>query len=314
MSPDNDKISKEQSASAARSTKSDEKPEDYGDLIEKYETIVKAGNASAEVWTKLGDAYANSGVHDKAIKSYEKALLIGPEKNDEANILKNLAGVYAKVANFQKEIEYYNLLIKKLPEYVAVLGKVARAYEKSGKTQEAILFYTRAIQLNKGDPNILYDYSFFCEKLGQKDNAIKALEKAVELKPESPKILERLSILYSSTQDYENAIKYRTKIVESDLDDVRKWEDLITLCKEAKKLQAALSICRKGVSKFNSPQLWEILGDIYTDLHRHENALYCFNAAAGLGNNSAQSKAESLVVKKVNPKGISLRESDTREA
>jgi tetratricopeptide (TPR) repeat protein len=261
------------------------------------------------VWAKLGDAYARSGVHDKAIKSYEKALLVGPEKSDEAEILKNLAAVYAKVANFEKEIEYYNLLMKKLPGNVTILGKVARAYEKSGKTQEAVLFYTRAIQLNKENPDILYDYSFFCEKLGQKDNAIKALEKAVELKPESQKILERLSILYSSTKDYENAVKYRTKILESDLDDAKKWEDLILICREAQKLQAAVNICRKGIKKFNSPSLWETLGDIYMDIHRPENALYCFSVAAGLGNNSAKSKAEPLIAKKVNPKGIALHES-----
>jgi superkiller protein 3 len=288
----------------ARAASSDKNAENYDELIEKYEAEVRAGNASAEVWAKLGDAYANTGVHDKAIKSYEKAIMTGPEKKDEAHIMENLAGVYAKVANFEKEIEYYNLVIKKLPEYVAVLGKVARAYEKAGKTQEAILFYTRALQLNKKDPNILYDYSFFCEKLGQKDNAIKALEKAAELKPDSQRIKERLAILYAAVKDYENAIKYRTQIAESDPEDVRKWEELISICREGQKVQAAINICRNGIKKFNSPSLWETLGDIYMDIQRLENALYCYNAAIKLGSDSAKDKAQSLIAKKVNPRSI----------
>jgi superkiller protein 3 len=291
----------------ARATSGDKNDIDYNELIEGYEAAVKAGNASSEVWAKLGDAYAGSGVHDKAIKSYEKAIMAGPEKKDEAIIMENLARVYAKVANFEKEIEYYNLVIKKLPEYVAVLGKVARAYEKAGKTQEAILFYTRAIQLNKKDPNTLYDYSFFCEKLGQKDNAIKALEKAAEIKPDSQKITERLAILYAIAKDYENAVKYRTKIAESDPDDSRKWEDLISICIEAQKLQAAMNICRNGIKKFNIPSLWETLGDIYMDLNRPENALYCFNKATELGSDSAKGKAQSLVAKNLNPKGIAIQ-------
>jgi tetratricopeptide (TPR) repeat protein len=313
LSSRDNKTTGEKQLASTNSAADNESGEEYDVLIEKYEVAVKAGNANAEVWGKLGDAYAGAGIHDKAIKSYEKALLIGPEESDEANIMRNLAGVYAKVANFEKEVETYNLLLKKHPDYVAVLGKVARAYEKSGKTQEAVLFYTRAIQLNKDDPNILYDYSFFCEKLGQKDNAIKALERAIQLKPDSQKILERLTILYSSVKDYDNAIKYRTMFAESDPEDPRKWEDLIQLCREAQKLQAAMSICRNGIRKFNNPSLWEMLGDLYMDAHRPENALYCFNVASGLGNPSAKGKAESLVAKKVNPKGIALHETTFKE-
>lgn len=297
MGLDENNPSKGEPAFTGHSTGSDEK--ENGALIEKYEAVVKAGDAGPDVWAKLGDAYAGSGTYDKAIKCYDKALIIGPEKQDEVPILKNLAGSYAKVANFDKELETYNTLLKKVPEDSSVWGNAARAYEKSGKTQEAVIHYTRALNLNKDDPIVLYHYSFFCEKIGQTDNAITALKKALELKPGSERVLERLSILCSKVQDYESATDYRMKILELNEDEISRWEDLVLTLRMAKKLRGAIKVCQQGLEKFKSPSLWELLGDIYTDLYRSGNALFCYNTAAGLGNETARTKAEALVARKV---------------
>lgn len=302
MGLDEDKPPKGDPASAGHSTVSDEK--ENGALIEKYEAIVKSGDADPDVWAKLGDAYAGSGTYDKAIKCYDKALIIGPEKQDEVPILKSLAGSYAKVANFEKELETYNALLKKAPEDSSIWGNAARAFEKSGKTQEAVIHYTRALKLSKDDPMVLYHYSFFCEKIGQTDNAITVLKKTLELKPGSERVLERLSILCSKVQDYDSGTDYRMKLLELNEDDVSRWEDVVQILRTAKKLRGAMKVCQQGLEKFKSknPSLWELLGDIYTDLYRFDNALHCYNEAAKLGNETAITKAGALIAKKVTPR------------
>jgi hypothetical protein len=93
------------------------------------------------------------------------------------------------------------------------------------------------------------------------------------------------------------------KIIELNEDDISRWEDLVQTLRTAKKLRGAIKVCQQGLEKFKSPSLWELLGDIYTDLYRSGNALHCYNTAAELGNETARTKAEALVAKKVAPKG-----------
>jgi tetratricopeptide (TPR) repeat protein len=277
--------------------------------IEKYEAAIKSGASGVDEWSKLGELYIASGEYDKAVKYLDKALMLKPDVKQESSILLNLASAYAKGGVFEKEMECYNILLKKSTADPSVWGKAARAYERFGKIQEAVLYYTRAININPNDANLFYDYSFFSEKLGQLDRAVTAARRALELKPESEKALERLSILYSRTKDYEKAMNTRLKLLEKKPGDVTRWEDLAQVTMAGEKYSDAVRILQKGILRLNSPSLWYMLGDVYTKQDKEGFALYCYTTAAGLGNEAARSKADALISKKVPPKEISLHET-----
>jgi tetratricopeptide (TPR) repeat protein len=283
--------------------------EDYSVKIEKYEAIVKSGNADVGTWIELGNAYNSTGAYDKAIKCYDKALIMSYNVKDEVSTLGNLASAYGKVGDFEKEVECYTNLLKKSQADPSIWGKAARAYERTGKIQDATLYYTRAIQLNPSDPDLLYNYSYFCEKLGQTDNAIAALEKALSLRPNSLKVLERLSLVYGRIFRYENASKYRLRMLQLDPTRIERWEDLALAYKAADKTKDATKILIKGILRHKSASLWDLLGDIHMDENKPNNALYCYERAAGIGHADAKVKAENLRRQKVVPREISLRET-----
>nr|MDO8133613.1 tetratricopeptide repeat protein [Candidatus Njordarchaeum guaymaensis] len=309
MSSDEKEPSHKKLSSARGSVGGKANGEDYGAAIEKFEAIIKSGNADVGTWIALGNAYNASGLYDKAIKCYDKALLLSYNVKDEVSILGNLASAYGKIGDFEKEAECYTNLLKKSQADPSIWGKTARAYERISKTQEATLYYTRAIQLNPNDPDLLYNYSYFCEKLGQGDNAIAALEKALILKPNSLRLLERLSLIYGRIFRYENASRYRLRMLQLDSKNIERWEDLALAYKAADKTKDAVKVLNKGILRNNDASLWDLLGDIHIDQNKPGNALYCYEVAAGKGHKDAEIKAEKLRQQKVIPKEISLRES-----
>jgi tetratricopeptide (TPR) repeat protein len=298
-----------QASQASREEKEKLREKEYNDMIEKYESLLKSPSAGIDVWAKLGDLYNATGAYDKAVKCFDKALLLKPNAKQEASILTSLADAYAKGGVFEREMECYNILLKKSPDEPHVWRKAARAYERFGKIQEAVLYYTRSIKLNPNDPNLFYDYSFFCEKVGQLPNAVSAAERALELKPESKRVLERLSILYSKTGKPGKAAKTRLSLLEKNPEDVAGWEDLAQTTIEGEDYNEAVKILHKGILRLNSPTLWCMLGDVYIKLDKESYALYCYSMAAGVGNEIARTKAEALISRKVTPKGISLHET-----
>ncbi|WXG47441.1 MAG: tetratricopeptide repeat protein [Candidatus Atabeyarchaeum deiterrae] len=288
--------------------------EDYAAVIEKYEAEIRSGNTDVVTLINLGNAYSGKGEHDEALKCYDKALLMSPDKKQEILILNGLADAYSKAANFEKEVETYTALQQKSPEDRSIVGKAARAYEKSGRIQDANLYYAKALGLTPNDPNLLYSYSFFCEKLGQPNNAIIALEKALRLKPDSEPILQKLSIMYTTIGEHEKAIKTKAKLLELDQDDVGRWEDLALSHAVARKYKEAIETCRKAVVRFNTSSTWILTGDIFADQKKESNALYCYDVAAGLGHPEGKAKAANLRNKGVKPKDIGLQQSVLEKA
>ena len=278
-------------------------------MIEKYEAAIKSGTATVDEWLKLGGLYIETGEYDKAVKYLDKALILKPDEKQESSILLNLASAYAKGGVFEREMECYNILLKKPITNPSVWGRAARAYERFGKINEAVLYYTRAINVDPNNADLFYDYSFFCEKLGQLDRAISAAKRALELKPESERALERLSILYSKTKDYEKSLDMRTQLLRMSPDDLTRWEDLAQIAVTGANYNDATRILQKGIMRFNSASLWSMLGDVYTKQDKDSFALYCYTTAAGLGNEAARNKADTLTSKKVIPKEISLRDT-----
>jgi tetratricopeptide (TPR) repeat protein len=277
--------------------------------IEKYEAAIKSGTASVDEWSRLGGLYIEMGEYDKAVKYLDKALMLKPDEKQEASILLSLANAYAKGGVFEREMECYNILLKKSTANPTVWGKAARAYERFGKIQEAALYYTRAITLDPSNADLFYDYSFFSEKLGQLDRAVSAAKKAFELRPESERVLERLSILYSKTKDYEKSFDMRTRLLKRNPDDLTRWEDLAQIATTGANYNDAARILQKGILRLNSPSLWNMLGDVYIKQDKENFALYCYTTAAGLGNEGARNKADALVSKKVIPKEVSPRDT-----
>jgi len=309
LSPDEKGPSRERPSSTNRGAGSKMNEKDHASAIDKYEGIVKSGNADIGTWIALGNAYSATGAYDKAIKCYDKALVLSYDVKDEITILDNLAFAYGMIGDFGKEAECYTSLLKKSQASPPTWGKAARAYERIGKIQEATMYYTRAVQLNPNDPNLLYSYSYFCEKLGQTDNAIAALEKALSLRPNSLRVLERLSLIYGRIFRYENAAKYRLRMLQVDPQNTERWEDLALAYKAAERIKDAIKILHKGILRYNSPYLWELLGDIHMDEDKLSNALYCYELAAGSGDEDAKIKVDSLRRRNIAPKGISLHES-----
>ena len=77
---------------------------DYNKAEEYFNKFIESGSDFADVYNMLGLMYHEDGKLDKAIRSFEKALVINP-KYYEASI--NLAVVYSDIGKFTQAIEVY---------------------------------------------------------------------------------------------------------------------------------------------------------------------------------------------------------------
>jgi tetratricopeptide (TPR) repeat protein len=91
---------------------------DYNEAIKQFQKALKLNPEKAEIHYNLGLTYQAKGLFDKAIEEYRKALELNPEDAEAHN---NLGIIYYNQGSYQKAIEEFNHALSINPDF-----KIAR--------------------------------------------------------------------------------------------------------------------------------------------------------------------------------------------
>jgi len=87
---------------------------DYNEAIKQFQEALKLNPEKAEIHYNLGLTYQAKGLWDEAIEEYRKALELNPEDAEAHN---NLGIVYYNQGNCQKAIEEFKFALSINPDF-----------------------------------------------------------------------------------------------------------------------------------------------------------------------------------------------------
>lgn len=143
-------------------------------MIDKFLQFMQ--RKKAEHFLNKGVFQATSGEHEKAIKSFTKAIEI-------------------------------------VPAYLDAYGNRGLAYFYVGDIDQAMTDYGFVLE-RQPDSNVYYNRSLAYAEMGEADKAISDLSMAIELFPESPTYYNNRSIIYALDKKYNLAIPDAIRTIE----------------------------------------------------------------------------------------------------
>lgn len=161
-----------------------------------------------------GDQYRDSGLPDKAVEQYEKALAI-----DEtfADTYPRLGYALVKLGNYERAVKVYSRYAELDPQNCTARSSVGFAYLGQGLTDQAVKAYEEALKLCPDDPSAYSNLGIAYEQANYPLEAIEAYRHAVELKPDDLAGYEKLGKLYYDRKQYpEAAAMYETILARPD--------------------------------------------------------------------------------------------------
>lgn len=122
---------------------------DYLDALDYYQSAIKKGPATAQLYNKSGITKLMLQRMKDASKDFEKAIHYDRNFSDAHN---NLAVIYYETKKYGKAIKEYERAIKIRPDAASYFSNLGAAYFSKNDIEKAVAAYDQALQL---DPDIL---------------------------------------------------------------------------------------------------------------------------------------------------------------
>jgi len=124
---------------------------DWRTSIGFYEQLVTYRPDDYRVINNLGMEYANNGIHDKALKTYLKAIALDP-KNPVA--YHNIAGTYRDTGHIDLALENFHKAIELNPNFIWSYKSLADLYYRLGQYEECKENLLQVLRIDPYDANI----------------------------------------------------------------------------------------------------------------------------------------------------------------
>ena len=162
----------------------------------------------------LAENHYLQGDKEKAIHFYNKSIEFKGLKEEDIEILFNIALIYDELNLPLDSKDAYNRILKLDPTNPGAYYGIAIMEEQLGNDDMAIYRYQQAI---KSDPE--YDRAYFFlanlyDKLGMKDLAIDHYEKVLKLVPDDYHAYNNLGSIYEEMGEYKKAFEMFRKSIE----------------------------------------------------------------------------------------------------
>lgn len=198
---------------------------DYKKAEGYFNKFIESGSDFADVYNMLGLMHHEEGKLEKAIRSFEKALVINPYYT-EASI--NLAVVYSDIGKFTQAIEVYENAKKRASAKAPISGldpystgklsnlhsDLADIYISMGIYDEAIDEYQKALRLSPDFVDIRTKLGIALRDSDKITDASKELKKALSIRPDYIPASLALGLCYFKMGNKEEARKIWNKILK----------------------------------------------------------------------------------------------------
>ncbi|MCL5022905.1 MAG: tetratricopeptide repeat protein [Nitrospirae bacterium] len=170
----------------------------WKDKVSLWKDVVRKNPGSPRGYNNLGLAYAEKGLHEKAIGMYERSTSLNPSY---VLAYTNLGVAYAAVGKTGMAIDNFEKAIALNPNYAVAYSNLARAYGESGRIDKAAENYSRAVTLAPYDGKAYHGLGTAYVLLGRLDDALAAYSKFIALSPDDPEAYRSRGVLYARKGD-----------------------------------------------------------------------------------------------------------------
>jgi Tfp pilus assembly protein PilF len=156
-----------------------EKTGRFNDAIEDYSRVIAINPSYYEVYNNRGMLYKKLGQNEKAIEDLIKAIASNPSFDE--NTYFNLGYAYAEAGLYDKAILTFDQVITVDPTYTDAYANRAIVYAVIGQRERALDDFNKAIELKPGEAVNYFNRGNFYMTTGRKELAIADFQKACSL-------------------------------------------------------------------------------------------------------------------------------------
>lgn len=176
---------------------------------------------SVEQLYALAVAQQTAGVTEAAIKTYQRCLVLSPDRPEIHN---NLGTALDQAGRLQEATLCFRRALALDPSYVRPLVNLGKVLRLQGQPSEAVASLGRALSLSSDNPSALTNLGFALADLGQRQDAILALRRATDLAPGLAEAHHGLGRVYLDSGDtgaaavsLQRAVALKPALVEASL-------------------------------------------------------------------------------------------------
>ena len=283
----------------------------FSAVIEKAHAAIEKYPKAIDVWNLLGAAEYQTGMLDKAIKSYKRVISIKPDfaaaynnlsvalrdkgdideaievckkaisiKPDYAQAYNNLGNILKDQHKTEESVKAYEECISIKPDYVEAYNNLGNVLKQQEKIEESIKAYKMAISLKPDFAQAYNNLGNILNYKGKSNEAIKAFEKALLLKPNYDLAFNNLGLVFLDQGKLNEAIKAFEKTLLLNPDYADAYNNLGKAQKEKGKSCEAFISFKKAL-QLNPYHAYALnnLGSIFRDQGKIEDAVATFQKA-----------------------------------
>ena len=214
-------------------------------VIEQAHTLTKQYPETFVVWIILGASYAQIENLDRAIDSYQHALLIKPDYPEGYN---NFGVVLKNKGKLDEAIQVFKKALSLKPDYHEAYNNLGNTLKDKGNIDEAIKAYDKALLLKPEYPEAYSNKGNAFQVQGNFEEAIEAYKKALSLKPDYIKVYINMGVALQGQGKFQEAIEEYKKALLLKPDYAEAYVSLALAYKDQGNLEDAIEACNKSVS------------------------------------------------------------------
>jgi tetratricopeptide (TPR) repeat protein len=174
--------------------------------VAKLEDVLGVVGPNAAMLEIIGGLWLKEGQPDKAISSYQTALVADPQFWPAYYQLGNQSLRAGQTELAQK---YFESALKRQPDSLTVLRGLSRAYERGGNDKEAIKTYRKIIDNHPNLASVMNNLAWLLAKdPATLDQALEYAGRAAALQPFRAETHDTVGWIYYQRNDYHNAMKH----------------------------------------------------------------------------------------------------------
>ncbi len=258
----------------------------YIDAAQAYNTAIKLDNAYALPWNSLGEVYARQDRHKEAVQAFEAAL----ERNERYVLAwNNLGDAFSRLDDFDAAVSAYQRAIALDDRYAWPYHNLGLLYDDRGEYELALEQYQKAIDrhASREQKAVLSEkMGDLYRVMGDTDRAIEALRNATAYDPQYASPWYGLGNIYAGLEQDDQAIAAFRKAIELQPDNAWPYHNLALVYEKREVHGEAIVLYQQAIDRHKTDReqavSWDNLGNVYTDLHRLEDAVHAFQESIRL--------------------------------
>ncbi len=179
----------------------------WRDSVSLFECILaRLGNNSprrADIYWRLGRAYAAQNRLDEAIRQYQETIRLTP---DYPAVYNDLGNILLKKGQLDEAIRQYQKAVRLKPDCDFYHNNLGGALYRKGRNDEAMSQYQEAIRLKPDNADAHYKLGMALDAKGQIEEAISQYEEVIRLEPDNAGAHNNLGIALGRKGQIDQAI------------------------------------------------------------------------------------------------------------